>query len=196
MDQPNYDPKVRADFFDMYFKSRRAAIRALFVGTNGLDGQPIDALYRQAQCVELSKNGYVVDPQIDTGQFDAYTINAQAIQGGFKTRPKIGEVVPFCTPPGVSAPNIPNYNEFTFSIESTLDPVKYPVNTEPDVTVTEFVGQRANKEGGYNTQNSPETSINPLTGKVFEVGDRVWELKHWFTLFKTVTGMYMWQIEE
>ena len=180
----------------MYVASRPAAIRALFP----VPGVPsMDGIARQAQCVKLAAGGAIVDPQIDTGLLDAYTVNAQAIQGGYMTRPKIGESVPFCTPPGVSSPGIPNYNEFTFSIVSSLDPADYPANTEPDITPTLYVGARMNNDGDYNTQNSPEAAINPLTGVLYVEGDTVYEQKNTFTLFRNVdhsyNGGYFWHIQ-
>jgi hypothetical protein len=183
-EKPNYDPKVREDFYAMYVASRRAAIRALF----NKPGEPtMDLLVRQSRCVALAKQGYVVDPQIDTGLFDPYTINAQAIQGGYKTRPKIGETVPFCTPPGVSAPNIPNYNDFTFAITSTIAPADYPKSDEPDVPVVEYVGQRANQEGMYNSINNAQD--------VFQIGDKHFEQKHNWTFGPFAGGIYYWTLD-
>lgn len=189
MQAPNYDLKVRQAFFDLYYNSRRPEIRALFAGTNGLDGAPIDPLVRQSKCIALSKQGYIVDPQIDTGLYDAYTINAQAVQGDYQTRPKIGEVVPFCTPPGVDAPGIPNYNSFTFAILSTVDPAEYPKNTEPDIPVIQYVGLRANPQDPYyNILNDAQN--------FFQIGDLHTEQKHNWTFGPLAAGVYYWTLDE
>ena len=183
---PPFNPADEAPFNTRYIKSRIPAIQELFVGTCGQPGVPMDLTTRLAACNALAKAGTVVDPQIDTGILEPYFVNQHALQGGFMTRPKIGETVPFCTPPGISMPGVPNYDDFTFAIKSSLADADYPAFSGPIPPVTLYVGARANNEGMYNVINGAE--------KVFKLGEQHYEQNHYFTFGPVAAGVYYWTI--
>jgi len=175
---------------EVYVPSKPAAVRALFAGIDDIPGNPLSLAYRMRRAKELSDAGEVIDEIIDAeGLVDAFDAMKRRLFYGFKNWPSMAQgtnVDSF----GVRIDN-PNY-----AIKVSIDPKDYPKNSEPDIPQTLYVGARMNRDGQYNTQNSPEKAINPDTNELYKRGDTVREQKNIFTLEgPAVDGSYLWQIQ-
>jgi hypothetical protein len=105
-----------------YVLSKDPRIQALFAGYMGFVGQALDPATRYAQAVALAGEGLVIDPQIDALGGDPYLIMLERSLDGFEQVYALGQSQPFSTPPGVSAPNIPAYNQTAGLIVVSLTP--------------------------------------------------------------------------
>jgi hypothetical protein len=154
-----------SDFaLNVYLPSKDPRIRDLYRGTFGLPGTAYLYGDRMQKAVSLAlEAGLTVQGQIDGAGLDPFGQMSYWKQEGFLTVPKIGDaVVKLATPPGDSAPNIPNYNDTKYSIKVSVDPADYPVFDGPVVADTTYVGAFAGN-GLYNAINGAE--------KVFARGD-------------------------
>ena len=84
--------------------------------------------------VQLAGQGLIIDPQIDALGGDPYLIMLERSLDGFEQVYALGQSQPFSTPPGVSAPNIPAYNQTAGLIVVTLTPPPPFVNPATPVT--------------------------------------------------------------
>ena len=105
-----------------YVLSKDPRIQALFAGYMGFAGTALDPATRYAQAVALAAQGLIIDPQIDALGGDPYLIMLERSLDGFEQVYALGQSQPFSTPPGVSAPNIPAYNQTAGLIVVSLTP--------------------------------------------------------------------------
>jgi hypothetical protein len=117
-----------------YVLSKDPRIQALFAGYMGFVGQALDPATRYAMAVQLAGQGLIIDPQIDALGGDPYLIMLERSLDGFEQVYALGQSQPFSTPPGVSAPNIPAYNQTAGLIVVTLTPPGPFVNPATPVT--------------------------------------------------------------
>lgn len=181
----------------VYLPSLDPRVADLFRGTLGIPGTAYGVMpgpkgepsERLTIALSLAlDHGCRVQGLIDGFGGDPLTLMSYWQQEGRLTVPSITDAVPvLATAPGVSAPNIPGYNDTTFSIKVSIDPADYPKWSGPVVEQIKYVGLRANAEGLYNAINGAEN--------VF-VTDQPWEedgLKFTFRPAPYVKAYY-WQL--
>jgi hypothetical protein len=184
-------------------RSRHPAIALLYVGqipeqyckAAGIPfgpAKPPEVRNAAAQKLALV-DGLTVDPDSDAGGMSPWYEHFMAKQGGYLTKPKIGEKLPnggLLTPPGVSSPPIPNWNDYTFAIKVSTDPEDYQPYPTP-APGPKYVGPPLGS-GLYNVINGAE--------KIFVAGQEHWEdlgygKQFLFVFIVAQAGQFYWAIQ-